>query len=107
MSVDLQIFEAGQKGDLDAVKNLHQHGANIHMALMGATYDEKTSKEQRQVAEYAFENGAHLLFGLSRTKMVELNQTALTMSRPNSWFTRVKMVGGIGEVPSGTFKKEA
>lgn len=97
----LQLYEAARRGDLEAVRTLHRQGGEIVMAMMGGAdglaEEQKDKSGHKACIEYAWQEGAPVLFSIQQPKQ------ALT-TRANPFFTRVHMVGGIGEVPAGTFK---
>jgi hypothetical protein len=77
-------------GDSAPRSTRHARGGNIVLALMSAA-----EGKQAECQQYAWEEGAPILFAIQQPRQVA--RTA----KPN---TRVMMVGGVGEVPAGTFK---
>ncbi len=57
----MDIYNCARAGDLQGVKNLHLRGADLNIAIIGAS-----QAHHAQIATYCFDHGAHLLFGLSR-----------------------------------------
>jgi hypothetical protein len=92
-SVDQQMLTAARSGDLDLVKQLHKKGANINCAIMGGSDGERTPTK-KQIMEYAFDNGACMLFGFSQPK----TETRELERGTNSFFSRVSMLKGPGDV---------
>lgn len=97
-SIDSQMFTAAKEGKLSLVVSLHKKGGNVNSAIMGASEGDRTP-EKREILNWAFDNGACLLFSFYQPKNnVEYERTH------NHFFSRVSMLKGPGDVAKGSFK---
>jgi len=94
--IDLKVFDCAEKGDLKTVETLLEKGASPNMCLMGSTSKNgELTKERKTIANLALTYGADLLFGFYQ-------DDHRTERKGDSFFTRVKMLKGPGEVKRGT-----
>ncbi len=95
---ELKVYNIGLSGDTimanAILKNLTSHMAN--MLLMGGT---DVSPPNKEIANLAIEYGACMLFGFTQPK-----SNTHTSDKVNSFFTRVSMLKGPGDVVKGSFK---
>ncbi len=68
-SIHTRIYNAAKAGDFDTVKSLYERGGNIDMAIMGATDGNHTT-----IQEWAFQNGACLLWSMQQQSPEERNK---------------------------------
>lgn len=92
-SIHLQMLQAARAGNVNLVKELHKKGADINCAIMGGSDGERTPSK-KQIMEYAFDNGACMLFGFTQPK----TDTRELERGTNSFFSRVSMLKGPGDV---------
>jgi hypothetical protein len=105
-----EIREAAEALDFDKVKALYNDKKEVHMlnmAIVGAgnTFERKQEQEKcKLILQWATGLGGCMLFF---TKKEEEKEKLVTSSeKPDSFFTRVSMRKGPGEVRKGTFKKD-
>ena len=70
-SIHTLIYNATKAGDFDNVKSLYERGGNINMAIMGATDGNHIT-----IQEWAFQNGACLLWSMQEKSPEERNNEA-------------------------------
>lgn len=97
MSVDKQLYCAAFSGDFDECVRLWKSGANINMAIMGASDPEEQSGAHKTIQKWSFENGAHLIFGMKH------QQPTIAPGKSDSFFSRISMLRGPGDVAKGSF----
>lgn len=103
-TIHTQIYRAAQAGNFPLVKELHKKGGDINSVLMGATDgkrmpDGKRSKECVEIMSWALDNKACYLFGFTQPE-----KTYTLDKSNNSFFSRVSMLKGPGDVAKGSFK---
>jgi hypothetical protein len=87
-----QVYNAALEGKEEEVKLLVKSGADINMAIMGAA-----DGKQKQLQQWAFENGACILFSF---------QTSIPGSIvTHKYGKNLSMIKGPGEIAKGTFLK--
>ena len=97
-SIHRQLLNAARDGNLDLVKELHKKGGDINCAIMGPPEANRTDGHKR-VLGYAFDHGACLLFSFTQP------ERGYTLEKSgNSFFSRVSMLRGPGDVSKGSFK---
>lgn len=101
LSIDQQCINAAKAGDVALAKELYKKGANINCILMGGSECEK-KVERKELCEFACTNGASLLFAFKQD--AKTSASACGTGAGDSFFTRVKMLKGPGDVMKGTFK---
>ena len=106
VSVDKQLYNAAAESSFDEVKKLHAAGGNINMVIMGCfdgpcNPDGSKGPCSKEIYQYSLENGACILFGC-RDPVDQQHKD--TQTKPNSFFTRISMLKGPGEVAKGTFR---
>jgi hypothetical protein len=106
VSIEKQLYNAAAAADFNECKRLYQEGANINMAIMGSVDGpiDQSAKEknalQKEIWQWSIENGACMIFGF-RTNPNATKKPA--EEKPDSFFTRVSMRRGPGDVLKGTF----
>lgn len=70
-SIHTLIYNAAKVGDFDTVKSLYERGGNIDMAIMGATDGNHVT-----IQDWAFQNGACLLWSMQEKSPEERNNEA-------------------------------
>jgi hypothetical protein len=106
------IRQAGEALNFELVKTLYQQKPSVHMANMsicgaGNTFekhakDSKEAKAAMEILHWAMGLGGCLLF-FQRSTFRDLDPSS--GEKPNSFFTRVSMRKGPGDIAKGTFKK--
>ena len=94
MSYDTQVYNAAKEGNFTEVKRLVAMKADINMVIMGAS-----DGKQKEIQQWAFENGACLLWGFQQ----EQHRPKVQVMKYNK---NISMLRGPGEVARGTFKQE-
>jgi len=101
MDCNQELYNYAFEGNLDEVKSSVSKGGNIHMAIMGASTFIENNKtdclKQKEVAKWALENGACLIFSFTQEKKEEKVVVC-------KYDKNLSMIKGPGDVLKGTFE---
>lgn len=97
-SIHIQLLNAARDGNFELVKELHKKGGDINCAIMGPPEAGRTN-EHKKILAYAFDNKACILFSFKQPESnIQYDRSS------NSFFSRVSMLRGPGDVAKGSFK---
>jgi len=95
-NIDVQMWLAANENKLEVCKDLFQKGANINMAIMGAS-----DVKNKEIQMWAWEQGACYIFSLQQKP-----PTTNVICFGDRYSKNISMLHGPGEVPKGTFQQK-